>query len=115
MTVLSNLKDDDWNESIFENIKEFLTNKKIKILIIYLNEKNTLTSDFYFPSYPVGELTYFIRKRNEEFCVKNFHNEILFGTTNNTNVEATLSAITNDLLAPIFLNTYSWSDSILFD
>lgn len=111
MTTLYDLEDTDWNESHFEIIKSFIFNTDQIVLTVYFYGDD-LRCSLDFPTTPISDLTYFIRKPFDILTPENFHDNITFGTVNDS-IEGSLLKVLENVYAPIFFNITSWPDSIL--
>ncbi|CAK9795262.1 hypothetical protein ANTPLA_LOCUS303 [Anthophora plagiata] len=112
MTTLGGLEEVEWYYFNEVTIREFFENPSITTLTVYyLN--NILTVSLFFPVIPVYELTYFIREPQEILRAETFRERILFGTMN-SKVESYVLTVTQDVLAPIFVEIETWPDSILY-
>ncbi|XP_015190542.1 PREDICTED: dynein-1-beta heavy chain, flagellar inner arm I1 complex-like [Polistes dominula] len=111
MTTLSGLSKKDWTYQCHLIIQEFFESPKHLVLCIYYEDKrNVPTALLSFPSTPVHELCYFVRKPNEIFRLENFHDSVTFGSFNG-NVEAYILGVIQNALAPVFFKIDSWPDS----
>lgn len=113
ITTLYELKPTSWNEECEEIIKEFFMDTSQPALSVYF-ENTTLRCRLGFPSCPIRDLTYFIRKPFEVFEPETFHDNIMFGTVDD-NIEGSLLKVIENVYAPIFFNITSLPESILFE
>lgn len=54
-----------------------------ELLVIYFNELS-LCAAFEFPEVPVHDIMYFFKEAEQEINPENFHEEVTFGSLNNT-------------------------------
>lgn len=111
MTTLYDLREDDWTESIYEMIRQFILDPKEPLLTIYF-DGDELCCLLDIPEETVVDLTYFLRENDDIFEVETFHDNIMFGTIHE-DVEGSLLKIMENVYAPYFLDIETWPDSIL--
>ncbi|KOC70969.1 Dynein-1-beta heavy chain, flagellar inner arm I1 complex [Habropoda laboriosa] len=109
MTTLSGLDEGDWHYYSEITIREFFDNPNYTTLTVYY-VNNLLTVSLYFPIIPVHELTYFVREPQEILRAETFRDRVLFGTMN-SKVESHVLTVTQNVLAPIFLEIETWPDN----
>lgn len=82
-TVLFDMHNDDWTNETEAVIKEFFESNSEELLVIYYNELK-LCAAFEFPEVPVHDIMYFLKEQNQEISPEHFHEEITFGSLNNS-------------------------------
>lgn len=102
MTILFDLRDEDWNDENLDVIRKWLMHVKELMLTIFY-DGNKLTAHFSFPFVPIYDVTYFMREPNHIFTVDGFHDEIMFGTLHE-DVEGSLLRVLETVYAPMFFN-----------
>ena len=66
-----------------------------------------------FPTSPIDEIAYFIRKEKEVASAENFSSVVQFGSLSPENIIVILRTL-HGMYAPMFFGNQTWPDSILF-
>lgn len=108
---------DDFDNDVVEVIVKFLVSPTEDILTIYYDE-DVLVASLTFPEVEVDDIMYFLKEENEDGTVKRltpgtFSTSLVFGTLD-APVEGGILRVMECLFAPMFVNTVSWPDRILF-
>lgn len=109
MTVLYDLRDEDWTDSVKEVIAEWLMEPRDLVLTIYF-KADKLFAQKDFPIFPVYDLTYFLRTPDFIFNVDTFHDDITFGNFVES-VEVNMIGMLEMVYAPFFFAITTWPDS----
>lgn len=80
-------------------------------MIIFQDPRTGLTVMDTFPTSPVEEIAYFIRKENEVVTAENFSSVVQFGSLSPENVTVILRSLYG-MYAPMFFGNRTWPDSI---
>ncbi|KAJ8721222.1 hypothetical protein PYW07_001997 [Mythimna separata] len=110
MTVLYDLRPEDWNEHTKKMIEEFVLEPKNLVLCIYFRG-DKLKASHDIPTTPVYDLSFFLRPPDFVFKVESFHDEIVFGTFRDS-VEANVIQVMEYVYAPYFFAVTAWPDSV---
>lgn len=109
MTILYDLRDQDWTDEVKLGIEEWILEPRDLLLTIaFKGEKLKAVPDF--PTWPVYDLTYFLRRPDHVFKVDTFHDEIMFGTFVDS-VESNMLQVLEHVYAPYFFAINTWPDS----
>lgn len=109
MTVLYDLRDEDWNDAVKQTIADWLMEPRDLVLTIYFRaDKLCAKNDF--PFYPVYDLTYFLRTPDLIFNVETFHDDIVFGNFVDS-IEVNMISMLEMVYAPFFFGINTWPDS----
>ena len=82
-------------------------------MVVFEDSRTGLTVTDAFPSSPVEEIAYFIRRENEVVSAENFSHVVQFGSLSPESV-TTILRMLHGMYAPIFFGNQTWPDSILF-
>ncbi|XP_029169334.1 dynein heavy chain 2, axonemal isoform X2 [Nylanderia fulva] len=110
LTMLSSIKDSDWNENCHTIIREYFENPVHALLSIYF-EMDTLRARLNIPEDDQIEFVYFLRTPWHIFTVDNFHAMVIFGSINRNAMMCVLKAMEN-MYAPAALNSGEWPEII---
>ena len=110
--VLSGLSSDMWTAEHMVAMNLFLEDTSRQVLLIYIDERNGLTTSSSSPTFEVKEIAYFARQENIKITQHNFTDVVQFGTAHGNYVDGLLRAM-HDLYAPAFFENRCWPDSIL--
>jgi hypothetical protein len=100
-----------WTDTHCAEINSFLSNQNEQLLLVYIDKQRGLTLCNTLPTYPVEQLTYFLRGEPTRVTKDNFLKVIQFGTVQGTYVSSLLRSM-HDLYAPTFFENQAWPDSI---
>lgn len=106
MTILYAIDQNDWNSTCTDVIQQWLLNVNELMLTVFYDD-DILTASLGFPTYPVYDLTYFLRLPNHIFKVDEFHDHVTFGTIHE-DIDGTLLAILEKMYSPIFFKTQNF-------
>lgn len=125
--TLSGISADMWLDDHLGLARVFLTDGDQKLLVAYLHMSSTaepadakaeLCLATTIPTFPVEELTYFIKGRDLTgpltVTPDNFLKSVQYGTVKGSHMESLLRLLTG-IYAPIFFENTSWPDSIRND
>lgn len=111
MTVLYDLRDDDWTHNAKKVIEDWILEPKDLILCIFFKgDKLKAVNDI--PITAVFDLSYFIRSPDYVFKAETFHDDIIFGTFVDS-VESNMIQMLENVFAPYFFAINTWPDSKL--
>ncbi|ERL85346.1 hypothetical protein D910_02766 [Dendroctonus ponderosae] len=113
LTILYDLRPDDWNEECEHTIRCWLTDLSEPLLMIFFDGEE-LTCDTFVPTVSIIDATYFLREPGLAFTVQHFHDEIIFGTINGS-IEGSLLQVIENTYAPVLLRSQNWPDSVKND
>lgn len=112
-TVLSGLTEDKWTEDHYEEIRLFLQDPSVPLLLLYMDDTTTeLCILNGIPPLLTEQASYFLRVSNIPVTGSNFHRVLQMGTVQGGYV-GTLLRVMHGLYAPNFFENKTWPDSIL--
>ena len=111
-TVLGGLTEDKWTDTHYTNLRLFLEDSTLPILLLYLDSTTEeLCIVDRIPPLQVPQASYFLRRENVAVTGSNFHRVLQMGTLQGSYV-ATLLRVMQGLYAPNFFENKLWPDSI---
>lgn len=110
MTILQDLKDDDWNNVCESIIRQWIMDVNLVFLFVFYDKQN-LTVDFTFPTIPVNDVMYFMRDPQLMFTLDTFHDDVTFGRIQD-DVDGTLLTLIEKVYAPVFFGKTDWSENV---
>ena len=110
--LLSRLSPDSWTPEHDVQLANFVRDSSQQLMTIFQDARMGLTVMDTFPTSPVEEIAYFIRKEKEVVCADNFSRVVQFGSVSPENVIVILRTL-HGMYAPMFFGNRSWPDSIL--
>ncbi|KAI4488384.1 hypothetical protein M0804_005232 [Polistes exclamans] len=113
LTVLSHLKESDWNENCYEVIKEYFQCVTHNILIIFFNQ-NKLKASLNFYDCRDVEVMYFLRSSLQIYMPDDFFKTILCGNVTRDKIKSIFKFLIN-IYAPVALNSKEWPKIIQND
>ncbi|XP_046826001.1 dynein-1-beta heavy chain, flagellar inner arm I1 complex-like isoform X1 [Vespa crabro] len=113
LTVLSHLKESDWNESCYEVIREYFQCVSHTILIIFFNQ-NKLMASLNLSDCKEVDLMYFLRSPLQIYTTDNFLKTIFCGNINEDKTKSFFKFLQN-IYAPVALNSNEWPEIIQND
>ncbi|XP_050296141.1 dynein axonemal heavy chain 2 isoform X2 [Anthonomus grandis grandis] len=113
LTILYDLRPEDWTEECYNTIRYWLTTLTEPLLIIFF-DGDELVCDTFAPRNPIIDATYFLREPGVAFTVKNFHDAVFFGTVHGS-IEGTLLKIIENVYGPALFQSQNWPDSVKND
>ena len=112
-TVLGGLTEDKWTGGHHRDIRLFLQDPTIPLLLLYIDQ---LTGELCIvngiPPVQLEQASYFVRVKDVKVTGDNFHSALQMGTIQG-NYVATLLRVMQGLYAPNFFENKTWPDSIL--
>lgn len=109
MTILYDLRPEDWTESTKKVIGEWFLEPKSMVLCIYF-KGDKLRAGHGIPETPVYDLTFFLRPTDFVFKAETFHDDVVFGTFRDS-IESNVLQIMEYVYAPYFFAVTAWPDS----
>lgn len=109
---LSGLNPDAWTPEQDVQLANFVRDPSQQLLVVFLDPQTGLTLMDTFPTSPVEELAFFIRRKKEVASAENFSSVVQFGSLSPDSVTGVLKTL-HGMYAPMFFGNKTWPDSIL--
>lgn len=112
MVQVPGLKDEMWTPEHDIIITNFLTQKDVKILVVFIDESNNLIIKHEIPTFGASSFSYFVKSYyTEEISKKEtFSKYVQYGNFNGKQL-LSLLRLTSGLYAPMFFGNKTWPDS----
>lgn len=111
VTVLYDLRDDDWTTECEDVIKGWFKDVTQPLLTIYFKD-NDLIANCDVPHHSIVDLTYLLRQKNQIYTVEDFFDTINFGKMDNI-IDGAIMDHLHNVYGPVYFTNPKWPDSIL--